>query len=151
MQTQVRPSPFAEEAVKVEPSNPRLHGNLGITYYKMEEFDKAINSLGLAVRGGMTENNIAVEGIPLDYGRVEEYYWYYGFALTRNNRCAEAVPVFRSLITGVPNDEIAVYNANEGLIACQQGGGATSTPAADTTTPEGQMGTPEPNTTPPPQ
>lgn len=142
---------YAEEAVKVEPSNPRLHGNLGITYYKMEEFDKAINSLGLAVRGGMTEDNVAVEGIPLDYGRIEEYYWYYGFALTRNNRCAEAVPVFRSLITGVPDDEIAVYNANEGLTACQQGG-ATSTPAAETTTPEEQTGTPGPDSaTPPPQ
>ncbi len=43
---------YAEEAVKVEPTDPRLHGNLGIIYYKQEAFDKAIASLGLAVRGG---------------------------------------------------------------------------------------------------
>jgi hypothetical protein len=64
-------------------------------------------------------NGTAVQGIPLDYGRVEEYYWYYGFALARSNRCAEAVPVFQALLAGVPFDEIAVYNATEGLAMCQ--------------------------------
>ena len=44
---------YAEEAVKVEPSDPRLHGNLGIIYYKQEAYDSAIGSLGLAVRGGL--------------------------------------------------------------------------------------------------
>ena len=61
-----------------------------------------------------------MEGLPLDYGRVEEYYWYYGFALARSSRCSEAVPVFQALLSGVPNDEIAVYNATEGLAICQQ-------------------------------
>lgn len=124
---------YAEEAVRVEPTDPKLHGNLGIMYYKMEDFEKAIPELALAVQGGTYgEENIAVEGIPLDYGRIEEYYWYYGFALTRMNRCSESVPIFRALLTGVPNDEIAVYNANEGLAACQAGiesgdSGSTST------------------------
>lgn len=131
---------YAEEAVKVEPSDPRLHGNLGIIYYKQEAFDKAIASLGLAVRGGAAEGGVQVEGIPLDYGRVEEYYWYYGFALARNNRCAEAVPVFQALLTGVPNDEIAIYNATEGLAICQQN---LETPLAPTETSETEL-TPTP-------
>ncbi len=124
---------YAEEAVRVDPADARLHGNLGIVYYKNTEYNKAIVELGLAVRGGLTEDGVAVEGIPLDYGRVEEYYWYYGFALARSNRCAEAVPIFQALLTGVPNDEIAVYNATEGLAVCQQQGLEGPPPA---TTPE---------------
>jgi tetratricopeptide (TPR) repeat protein len=136
---------YAEEAVKVKPSDPRLHGNLGIVYYKQEEFDKAILSLGLAVRGGTAEDGTVVEGVPLDYGRVEEYYWYYGFALARRDRCAEAVPVFQALLTGVPNDEIAIYNATEGLAMCQQ---SLQNPQPVTATPVGEI-TPEAGITPP--
>jgi tetratricopeptide (TPR) repeat protein len=135
---------YAEEAVKVKPSDPRLHGNLGIVYYKQEEFDKAILSLGLAVRGGKTEDGTVAEGVPLDYGRVEEYYWYYGFALARRDRCAEAVPVFQALLTGVPNDEIAIYNATEGLAMCQQN---LQNPLPVTATPAGEV-TPEAGVTP---
>ena len=85
-----------------------------------------------------------VEGLPLDYGRIEEYYWYYGFALARRERCAEAVPVFQALLTGVPNDEIAIYNATEGLAMCQQ---SLQNPLPVTATPEGEV-TPEPGMTP---
>jgi tetratricopeptide (TPR) repeat protein len=116
---------YAEEAIAVNPQDARLHGNLGIIYYRMGQYNKAIIELGLAVRGGLTEDGAAVEGIPLDYGRVMEYYWFYGFALARSNRCSEAVPVFQALLTGVPNDEIAVYNATEGLAVCS---GAQPTP-----------------------
>jgi tetratricopeptide (TPR) repeat protein len=135
---------YAEEAVKVQPGDPRLHGNLGTVYYKQEEFDKAIQSLGLAVRGGTAADGTVVTGIPLDYGRVEEYYWYYGFALARQNRCAEAVPVFQALLTGVPNDEIAIYNATEGLAMCQQN---LQNPNQLNTTPEAVV-TPEAAVTP---
>lgn len=130
---------YAEEALKVEPSDPRLHGNLGIIYYKMEEFDKAIPPLKLAVNGGSAAEGAVVEGLPLDYGRVEEYYWYLGFALARKARCSEAIPIFQALLTGVPNDEIAVYNATEGLAICAETLGTprppTETPTADEITP----------------
>lgn len=121
---------YAEEAVKVDPSDPRLHGNLGISYYKNNDYGKAILSLAFSVKGGVTEDGVVVEGLPLDYGKVMEYYWYYGFALARSNRCSEAVPIFQALLTGVPNDEIAVYNATEGLSMCHQ---ALSEPAATPT------------------
>jgi len=111
---------YAEEAVEVEPIDARQHGNLGIIHYKNGDYDKAITELAIAVRGGYTEDGVPVEGLELEYGRVEEYYWYYGFALARINRCAEAVPVFQEILTGVPDDEIAVYNATEGLAVCQQ-------------------------------
>lgn len=111
---------YAEEAVKVDPADPRLHGNLGISYYKNNDYTNAIPALAFSVKGGVTEDGVVVEGLPLDYGKVMEYYWYYGFALARSNRCTEAVPIFQALLTGVPNDEIAVYNATEGLALCQQ-------------------------------
>lgn len=126
---------YAEEAIKVKPDDPRLYGNLGIIYYKLGDFNKAIPPLALAVRGGVAEDGTTVEGLPLDYGRVMEYYWYYGFALAKSNRCSEAVPIFQALLTGVPNDEIAVYNATEGLAICQQG---LNTPQAATPTPQGE-------------
>ena len=124
---------YAEEAAKVRPEDARLHGNLGIIYYKMADYSQAIPELALAVRGGVTADGVAVEGVPLDYGRVMEYYWFYGFALARSNRCSEAVPIFQALLTGVPNDEIAVYNATEGLAVCRAtidgSPAATATPA----------------------
>ncbi len=126
---------YAEEAIKVKPDDPRLYGNLGIIYYKLGDFNKAIPPLALAVRGGVAEDGTAVVGLPLDYGRVMEYYWYYGFALAKSNRCSEAVPIFQALLTGVPNDEIAVYNATEGLAICQQ---SLNTPQAATPTPQGE-------------
>jgi tetratricopeptide (TPR) repeat protein len=112
---------YAEEAVKIDPTNPRLHGDLGIMHYKNEEYTDAIPELELAVRGGKTADGAVVEGLPLDYDpRVMGYYWYYGFALAYSNRCPEAVPVFHELLTEVPDDETAVYNANFGLDLCQQ-------------------------------
>lgn len=114
-------SQYAEEAVKIEPENPHRHGYLGITYYKQVEYPKAIDALALAVQGGVTADDVVVEGLPLSYDdRVMQYYWYYGFALARANRCAEAVPIFQALLTGVPDNEIAVFNAEEGLSICKE-------------------------------
>jgi tetratricopeptide (TPR) repeat protein len=109
---------YAEQAVKVKPEDPRLHGNLGTMYYRSAELDKAIPELSLAIKGGTTADNVVVEGLPLDYGRVAEYYWFYGFALAKSSRCAEAVPIFQALLTGVPDYQLAVDNANAGLDLC---------------------------------
>jgi len=111
-------SQYAEDAVKIDPTNPRMHGNLGIMYYRNSELDKAVPALALAVRGGTTTDGAVVEGQPLDYGKVAEYYWFYGFALAKNNMCAEAVPVFQALLSGVPDDQLAVDNATAGLELC---------------------------------
>jgi hypothetical protein len=80
------------------------------------------------VSGGTTADGKKVDGLPLDYDlRVMSYYWYYGFALAKNNQCSQAVPVANALLQGVPNDETAVYNANAMIDLCQNVG-ATSTP-----------------------
>jgi tetratricopeptide (TPR) repeat protein len=117
---------YAEQAVKVDPTNPRTHGYLGIMYYKMTEYSKAIPSLKLALEGGVwtDENGVehTVEPLPLeDNDTIISYYSSYGLALARSNRCAEAVPLFQKMLGGVPDDETAVYNANFGLELCAEG------------------------------
>ncbi|MBN1538414.1 MAG: tetratricopeptide repeat protein [Anaerolineales bacterium] len=123
----------AEQAVSVDPSNAKLHGNLGVMYYRNQEFGKAIPELELAVRGGVTSDGTSVEGMPLDYGTSAQFYWFYGFALAKNNRCGEAIPVFQALLTGVPDYQLAVDNANAGLDLCMESVGepeAEETPEA---------------------
>ena len=120
----------AEQAVSVDPSNPKLHGNLGVMYYRNQEFGKAIPELELAVRGGTTADGVAVQGMPLDYGTSAQFYWFLGFALAKNNRCGEAIPIFQALLTGVPDYELAVENANAGLDLCKE---SLGTPVAEET------------------
>jgi hypothetical protein len=83
-----------------------------------------------------------VQGIPLDYGRVAEYYYVYGLALAKINKCSEAVEISQVLLQGVPDDETSVFNANAMVIICQGGDPNAVTPEAET--PEtGEAGTVE--------
>jgi tetratricopeptide (TPR) repeat protein len=115
-------SQFAKDASDLDPSDPYLRGNLGRMYYHNNVFSQAIVELELAIRGGWAEGEVWVEGLPIDPkdARVVEYYYTYGLALAKQERCEEAIPIFEALISGVPDDEIAVFNAQEGLIICGQ-------------------------------
>lgn len=125
---------YAEQAVKVAPSSPRLRGNLGVWYYKNQELAKAIPELALAIHGGTGEDGTEVEGLPLDYSTVAQYYWFYGFALAKSSRCSEAIPIFQALLGGVPDYELAVENAEAGLEICMN---SLTTPS-----PESEAATP---------
>ncbi len=109
----------AEAALRDAPTNPYRYGNLGIMQYKNGEYARAIENLAIAVHGGTTPEGYVVEGLPLDYGYPAQYYYTYGLALARSNRCEEAVPIFQALLTVVSADETAVFNANEGLTLCK--------------------------------
>jgi tetratricopeptide (TPR) repeat protein len=115
---------FAEEAVQDDPDNPAMHGNLGEALYQNLQYADAIPELRLAV-----------EGIPLSAAaQTIRFYTIYGFALLRTSRCNEAVPVFNALLTTVPEDEVAVFNAEEGIRQCQEALGeieVTAEPGAD--------------------
>lgn len=135
-------SQFAKDASDLDPTNARLHGNLGRMYYHNNVLDDALVELELAIRGGFTSNGEWVQGLPLaEQGqppdtRVVEFYYTYGLALAKQARCEEAVPIFEALLFQVPDDEIAVFNAQEGLILCGQ---IERTPVAEgeaTATPE---------------
>jgi tetratricopeptide (TPR) repeat protein len=136
-------SQYAEDAVKIDPTNPKMHGNLGIMYYRNSQLDKAVPELALAVHGGTMEDGTAVKGLPLDYGKVPEYYWFYGFALAKSNRCGEAIPIFQALLTGVPDYDLAVENAKAGMDLCMASlGTPTVTPTPKGTPPAEATPTP---------
>jgi tetratricopeptide (TPR) repeat protein len=113
-------SQWAAEAVRQDPANPYLHGNLGRMYYRNGQEDLAIPELALAVRGGLTQDGVPVTGLPLDPADADavEYYYTYGLALAHQDQCDEAIQVFQALLRGVPDDEIAQANAVEGLVLC---------------------------------
>ena len=137
---------YAEQAVNTDPSNPYLHGNLGTMYYRDLRYNQAIDSLALAVRGGETEDGVVVEGLPLDYSMtIMEYYSRYGLALARVNRCNEAVQVAQAMLQTVPDDETAVYNAEEIINVCQEFQENPPTPTeVDEDSEQAPTATPEP-------
>ncbi|MEN8172949.1 MAG: tetratricopeptide repeat protein [Chloroflexota bacterium] len=111
---------YAQQAVQDDQSNAVLHGNLGVMQAKNNQLEDAVKSLALAVQGGATEDGHTVEGLPLSYQiRVIEIYSTYGLTLARLDRCGEAIPIFQIILSVVPDNEIATYNANTGLELCQ--------------------------------
>jgi tetratricopeptide (TPR) repeat protein len=123
-------SQFAQAAVDLQPTNPRLHGDLGRMYYKNGEHQAAIASLKLAIEGS---TDPAVAGLPLDPGDpiVVEFYYMYGLALAKTAQCSLASEIAHSLLTNVPGNPDAVTNAEEILILCGE------LPPRPTETPEG--------------
>jgi tetratricopeptide (TPR) repeat protein len=112
---------YAEQTVKDAPTDPAMHGNLGTMYYRNLEYNRAIEELELAVRGGTAADGEVVEGLPLDYSMpVIEIYSRYGLSLARVNRCNEAVQVATAMLQTVPDDETAVYNAEQMIGTCQE-------------------------------
>ena len=113
-------SQYARNAVEIDPVNPRLRGNLGRMYYHNGVLDEAIVQFNLAIRGGQSDEGVWVEGLPLDKDdfRIVEFYYTYGLALAKRNSCEGAIQIFEAILQTVPEDEIAVFNAREGLILC---------------------------------
>lgn len=111
---------YAQQAVADEPEDPYLYGNLGVMYKQNYEFPRAVLMLELAVRGGITPEGVLVEGLPLSYGRIVEYYYNYGFALMELGYCSEANKIAQSILFSIGEDEDAIYNANFILDRCYQ-------------------------------
>ena len=105
---------YAESAVQDRPDSASLRGNLGVMYYRNFYWNEAIQQLGYTIYGGLTEDGVEIEGIPLvNDPLVAEYYYTYGLALARTNQCGEALPLAQMLQTRVPADENAVFAASE--------------------------------------
>lgn len=105
---------YAETAVQDRPDDPSLRGNLGVMYYRNNYWSEAIQQLGYTIYGGVTEDGVEIEGIPLvNDVRVAEYYYTYGLALARTNQCGEALQIAQLIQTRVPADENAQFGASE--------------------------------------
>ncbi len=111
---------YAEQALKDDPTSANLYANLGTMYYRNAQYNQAATYLEMAVRGGVTESGVVVEGIPLEYSNnVIEIFSRYGLALSKINRCNDAVQIAQAMIQGVPDDETALYNADVIIADCQ--------------------------------
>lgn len=111
---------FAQKAVEYDPEDPFLHGNLGYILFRNKQYLDAEPELRLAIQGGMTATGVEVKGMPLDYGRVAEFYAKFTITLARLNKCDEVVQLAQIIQLGIANDENAVYDANFALDICKE-------------------------------
>ena len=113
---------YAKQAVDNDPSNTTFRGNLGVMYYVNFYFSEAIVEFGYVVNGGITADGKQIEALPLVPNDVyiAEYYYMYGLALAKSNKCSEALVVARTILERIPADENAVQNANAILSRCEQ-------------------------------
>lgn len=112
---------YAETAVQDRPDDASLRGNLGVMYYRNFFWPEAIQQLGYTIYGGLTEDGVEIEGIPLvNDPRVAEFYYTYGLALARTNQCGEALPIAQMIQARVPADENAAFAASEILRICSE-------------------------------
>lgn len=130
---------YAEQALSLDPSSARLHGNLGVMLYQNDEYLRASEELKFVVQGGTTADGVAVEGLPLEPGRVaNDYYSLYALSLTQLDRCGEAIPIMQAILTSIAEDQVAYYNATQGMDYCRTSSGtpsATEATAEPTATP----------------
>jgi tetratricopeptide (TPR) repeat protein len=134
---------YAEQAVRDAPQIADYYGNLGVIQYRNFKWLEALETLSYVIKGGLYNDEIQVEPLPLQpVGRTAEFYYIYGFTLLRLERCNEAVPIFQQIVTGVPGDETAVFNATEGLRQCAET--LSGAPATDETPEETPVGSPTP-------
>jgi tetratricopeptide (TPR) repeat protein len=110
---------YAIQALKDDPTNPYYYGNLGTMYYRNNQYMDSISAFRIAITGGVNEEGVEIEGLPLDYGRISEYYQLYGLSLARSGECGEALQISQAMLQGVPNDEFATYNAEEIVSICK--------------------------------
>jgi tetratricopeptide (TPR) repeat protein len=124
---------FAETAVSDRPGDASLRGNYGVMYYRNLFWPEAVVQLGYTIYGGKTEDGVEITGIPLTNDLlVAEYYYTYGLALARTNKCGEALPIAQMLQTKVPSNENAVFAASEIIRICQEN---LDNPVVSTSTP----------------
>jgi tetratricopeptide (TPR) repeat protein len=111
---------YGEAAVADDPTNPLLYGYLGLVYWKQQKYYDAVDTLRMAVKGGTTAGGKVVEGMALDYNTTGEFYYTYGLALSKLGQCGEALQIAQAVATGLRNDEVAVYNAQEVINTCER-------------------------------
>ncbi len=138
---------YAETAVENSPSDASYRGNVGVMYYLNFDWVRAVDELGLAIFGGTTDEGVEIKGIPLnDSPRVAEFYFTFGSALARTNRCGEALKIVQELQSKVPTNEIAMDAANKTIAICQENlnNPPTSTSPAETPVIPSETETPVP-------
>ena len=120
---------YAEQPSKMRQTDPYMYGNLGTCIIAIRQYEvHGTAAAGCARRDepGWAKGG----GLPFDYGRIVEYYYFYGLSLARQGQCGEALPISQSLIQGATDDEISVVNANEMINICKEVAQGTVAPGS---------------------
>ena len=73
-----------------------------------------------SIYGGMTPSGTMIEGIPISYNnRIPELYSMYGLVMARSGNCTEATEIVRRITQNIPDDAIAMANANTMTDRCK--------------------------------
>ncbi|MBI5963948.1 MAG: tetratricopeptide repeat protein [Chloroflexi bacterium] len=141
---------YAESAVTNNPAETNLRGNLGVLYYYNAYWEKSATELGYVVNGGFTQDGkpINAKNLVSDDARLAEYYYTYGLALSRLNKCSEALEIVRILKERVPANTSAMDNATAIIERCQQNLVETPIPSLPTSTEAAPASTETPVPTP---
>lgn len=124
----------AAKAAEEDPGNPYRYANLGTAHYRNVDYFDAVDAFELALNGGVVDNTVIVEGLPIDYGTVSTYYQLYMLSLAYSGQCDKAVTVAQALIGQLPTDENAGFNSEFAIEYCEENSGLlffTPTPDAD--------------------
>lgn len=123
---------YGEAALQDNPTDPYLYGSLGLIYWRQQYYQDAVDVLKIAVQGGTTSDGQIIKGLPMDNGKAGTYYYTYGLALANIGQCSLALQIAQAVSTGMRNDDVAVYNAQEIINTCEllATQGATEVPTA---------------------
>ncbi len=102
----------AEDAIDLRPSETMFYWNLGTQYYMSQKYNDAVKYFRLAIYGGMTDAGVEIDGIPISYNnRIPELFSMYGLIMARSGNCAEATEIVKQISQNIPDDAIAMSNA----------------------------------------
>jgi len=129
-------SQYLEDALTIDPANAKIHGRLGLIYFKSLNYESSIIELGCAVKGCTTATDTVddVEGapvltiapVPLGKDTLEIYYTYSSVlaALSTPEKpyCPEDRQLFQKIaswLTANPGNEFVTGILDENESICQ--------------------------------
>jgi len=123
---------YAEAALADDPSDPYLYGYLGQAYHRNGQENDAVEALRMAIQGGVTSTGVTVKGLPIDGDTAGGFYQTYSIALANLGQCNMALQIASAIATNLRDDDIAVANAQQAILTCEQWAnqGATEAPTA---------------------
>ncbi len=111
----------AADAVRDAPSDPYFRGNWGYMLYKNFERQAADVQFALTISGGLTDDGLVIQPLPISADNwVARYYYSYALLLADLERCSEVLTLTQTILGALPDDEIAVYNAQFAQDQCAQ-------------------------------
>ncbi len=152
---------YLEEALKIDPANADVHGELGKVYFRNLNYESAVIELGCAIDGCSTADDTVddeegapvyqIEPLELDAGNIDTFYIYSSVLAALSTKehpyCQTARPLMTRISAWLQQNDpendivLGILQENENICVI-----------ADAATPEGGDGqptnTPDPNATP---